>query len=222
MDVNRGYGPTTMKVVLRYLGGIPYDKAGLPSPGNGPSMRVAPLALLYHYDLDLLREYTRASARVTHTAPEAIAGAMTVSFSIAYMLNHFKEKFDKARFLNELINFIQNESPELAEALKDNAELMKREGCRVLETVPHAIRIFLQDPYDFERAISQAIRGGGDADTIAAIVGAISGAFNGLDKIPQLWIERLENSPKGRDYIKKLANDLCMLSRRKAKEKTSS
>jgi len=215
MDMNRGYGPTTLQAILRYVGGMPAGEAGLESPGNGPSMRIAPLALLYHFDTDLMRKFVKESANTTHTMPEAIGGALAVSFSVAYMLNHYGEKLDKAKFLKELIDFVRPESPELADALKDDADLMERQGCRVLESVPHAIKAFLSDPYDFEKAVSQAIRGGGDADTIAAIVGAISGAFNGLDKIPQQWIERLENSPKGRDYLRKIALELYELSKQK-------
>jgi poly(ADP-ribose) glycohydrolase ARH3 len=75
----------------------------------------------------------------------------------------------------------------------------------------------MRDPYDFEKAIREAIRGGGDTDTIASIVGALSGAFNGLEAIPAQWVEQLENSPKGRDYIKQIANQLYELSEQKRK-----
>ncbi len=43
----------------------------------------------------------------------------------------------------------------------------------------------------FEQAILRAANLGDDADTTAAIVGQIAGAYYGLDAIPAVWRERL-------------------------------
>ena len=59
MDLSRGYGPTTIKSILRYQSGLKHTESGLASPGNGPSMRIAPLAILYHQNKDLLRKYAK-------------------------------------------------------------------------------------------------------------------------------------------------------------------
>lgn len=45
---------------------------------------------------------------------------------------------------------------------------------------------------------------GGDRDTIAAMTGAISGAYHGVTAIPQEWLSKLEK----RAYIEKLAENL--------------
>ena len=44
----------------------------------------------------------------------------------------------------------------------------------------------------FEEAIIGAVNDGGDADTIAAITGSLSGAYHGYDAIPQKWIDALD------------------------------
>lgn len=49
--------------------------------------------------------------------------------------------------------------------------------------------------------------GKGDTDTIAAMAGAISGAYLGIEAIPADWRERLEN----RVYIETLAHKLWQL-----------
>jgi ADP-ribosylglycohydrolase len=33
------------------------------------------------------------------------------------------------------------------------------------------------------------------------MAGAVAGAHHGLDRIPQHWIQRLENGPLGRDHF---------------------
>lgn len=45
---------------------------------------------------------------------------------------------------------------------------------------------------DFETAVKGAVNDGGDADTIAAITGAIAGARFGIDAIPKRWLEKLD------------------------------
>jgi ADP-ribosylglycohydrolase len=47
---------------------------------------------------------------------------------------------------------------------------------------------------------------GGDTDTIAAMSGALCGALVGESALPTRWVERLENGPKGADYLRALAD----------------
>ncbi len=46
---------------------------------------------------------------------------------------------------------------------------------------------------DFEDAVTQGVNLGGDADTVGAITGALSGARWGASAIPQRWLDGLEN-----------------------------
>lgn len=48
---------------------------------------------------------------------------------------------------------------------------------------------------------------GGDTDTIAAMTGAISGAYHGVSAISGNWLGKLEKKA----YIEKLAEDLWKL-----------
>lgn len=45
----------------------------------------------------------------------------------------------------------------------------------------------------FEEAISDVINLGGDADTAGAILGAMAGAYYGVDGIPKRWLDGLQN-----------------------------
>ena len=60
------------------------------------------------------------------------------------------------------------------------------------------------NPKSFEECLYCAVLNGGDRDTLGAMACAISGAYLGVDGIPQSWIDKLEN----REYIEELASKL--------------
>ncbi|MEI6877082.1 MAG: ADP-ribosylglycohydrolase family protein, partial [Spirochaetota bacterium] len=64
------------------------------------------------------------------------------------------------------------------------------------EAIPQAFGIFLMTGGDFRKGMFWASNFGRDADTIAALVGAMSGARQGYDIIPRHWIERVRR-PSG-------------------------
>jgi ADP-ribosylglycohydrolase len=55
------------------------------------------------------------------------------------------------------------------------------------DTVPLALWIAAHHLDAFARAVRHAIAAGGDADTLAAIVGGIVAARVGADRIPERW-----------------------------------
>jgi ADP-ribosyl-[dinitrogen reductase] hydrolase len=71
-----------------------------------------------------------------------------------------------------------------------------------MQTVLH----FLFSTSSFEDCIVATVNQGGDADTTGAIVGAIAGAYYGLDAIPRDWIRKLD--PQVRDELDILAEQL--------------
>lgn len=52
--------------------------------------------------------------------------------------------------------------------------------------------LFWAAHYDFKKCIVGAVNHGGDADTIAAIAGSISGAKHGYHSIPAKWVQKLD------------------------------
>lgn len=59
------------------------------------------------------------------------------------------------------------------------------------EAVASALAIFKLTNGDFKRGIIYSGNFGRDADTISAIVGAMSGAMNGMSAIPPEWVEKV-------------------------------
>jgi ADP-ribosylglycohydrolase len=84
--------------------------------------------------------------------------------------------FDRSMFLNEDIREV----------------VQMGVGKFILQTLPAAMYCFLAHPYDLESAILCAVNAGGDADTIAAMTGAMAGTFNGAQAIPARWLPDLE------------------------------
>ncbi|MBK9123666.1 MAG: ADP-ribosylglycohydrolase family protein [Chloroflexi bacterium] len=59
------------------------------------------------------------------------------------------------------------------------------------EAIPQAYSIFKLTGGDFRRGMFWAGNFGRDADTIGAVVGALSGAIHGLKAIPPEWVEKV-------------------------------
>jgi len=71
----------------------------------------------------------------------------------------------------------------------DATEVAVRLGNSIeaFNSVPAAICCFLRHPGSFEEAVVEAVSLGGDADTIASMTGAISGAWLRIEAIPDEW-----------------------------------
>ena len=54
----------------------------------------------------------------------------------------------------------------------------------VYHTVPVALHVWLRRQYDYRGALIEAVRLGGDTDTVAAVVGALVGTRVGREGIP--------------------------------------
>lgn len=76
-------------------------------------------------------------------------------------------------------------------------------------TLMVVLQIWLRHPNDFEKAISEAVRCGGDTDTVAAIVGGIVGARVGPMGIPKVWLDDLKDWPRSKAWMQRLGFQLA-------------
>jgi len=217
----RGYGmgPPAVFSMAKELN-INYSEAarrlfgGQGSFGNGAAMRIAPVGLFFFQDQDL---YDRvcASSMVTHTHPLGIDGAAIQARAISFAASLDPgEDFPGDAFLKGLKDFAR--TPEMRDKLTllenlikgnaapDTATRKLGQTVAAHESVPFAVYSFVRNPKSFEECLYCAVLNGGDRDTLGAMACAISGAFLGVDRIPQSWIDKLEN----REYIEELASRL--------------
>jgi poly(ADP-ribose) glycohydrolase ARH3 len=78
-------------------------------------------------------------------------------------------------------------------------------------SVVTAVACFTSYPDSFERCVEKAIALGDDTDTLAAMAGALSGAYLGIAGVPSRWVDQLERGSRGVDYIRELADRLWEL-----------
>jgi poly(ADP-ribose) glycohydrolase ARH3 len=189
------------------------------SYGNGAAMRVAPVGLLFRDDPQRLWEQARLSALPTHVHPLGVEGAQILARAVSLCTQ--MQSFDRTTFFAELLAACQ--APEYRAKLEGTARVQSTAdladlGNRIeaLHSVPTAIASFALTPDSFEATISNVIFLGGDTDTLAAMAGALSGAFLGVGRLPARLVGLLESSPKGRAYIRQIAASLFAAYRNRA------
>jgi hypothetical protein len=79
----------------------------------------------------------------------------------------------------------------------------------VVQTVPVALFLWLAHPGDLRAGVETAVRLGGDTDTVAAIVGALSGATVGAAGVPADWLEGIWEWPRTIAWMTALAERLA-------------
>ncbi len=188
------------------------------SYGNGAAMRVAPVGLFFHDDDDLY-EQVRRSASVTHAHPLAIDGAALIAWAVARAVDLSPEEpLDREAFVRGLLDFARTD--ELRSRLEDMATSLEEKspdgvvglwlgpGVAAHRSVPFALYAFLRYPDSFESCLFCAALHSGDRDTVGAMAAAISGAYLGVEAIPDAWRRKLERV----DYIGSLAESLLQSS----------
>jgi poly(ADP-ribose) glycohydrolase ARH3 len=213
---SRGYGRGARKVLEAMEDGKDYRQVAANvfpggSRGNGAAMRVAPVGLVFRDYFDRVWDQARASSLPTHVHPLGIEGAQVLALAVAIASR--LETFDRAAFFAELISrCVTNEFKQKlavgAAAMTFDEAVALGNGIEASESVPTAIACFAIAPSSFETAVANAVFLGGDTDTIAAMTGAISAAFLGVNAIPDRLLQILEDQGKGRTYISILADRL--------------
>ncbi|MBI1747163.1 MAG: ADP-ribosylglycohydrolase family protein [Acidobacteria bacterium] len=212
----RGPGPTVSAALKHLAAGVPWNKSGVHAAGCGAGIRALPIALLYHRDEEELRENTKLCSLITHNDSKAIAGAVAVAYLIARLLH--TEELSVSGLIRGTAHSIEELDGELAAQLRwvlsllplPTEEALAEIGTSgyILETLPAAAYCFIKTPTDFSASVLSAVNAGEDADSVACLAGAFSGAYNGVGRIPPDWITQLED----RDWLMNLASSLCALS----------
>lgn len=213
-DPLRGYSAGIFKLINEWENGTDVDTAaksqfrGKGSFGNGAAMRVAPVSLFFEInEQSELFETVKLSSEVTHTHPLGIQGAQLQAFAVLLALNDVPQS-EWLGHINEvsLDNVYRIKLDIIKSCLQKSynsfeAAALIGNGIEALEAVPAALYSFLRKPLSFPEAVIGAISLGGDADTIGAMAGAISGARVGFKGMPEEWLWTLENRKEGKDFI---------------------
>jgi len=156
--------------------------------GNGSLMRLAPVVLFYFPDIDHVRTFSSDSSRTTHAAPEAIECCQLFA-GLIYEALQGATKSD-LRYLSHT-HLPEPKVSAIASGsylAKPKSEIVGTGYC--VASLEAALWCFHHSD-SFEDAILQAANLGDDADTTAAIVGQLAGAFYGVQGIPTSWLAKL-------------------------------
>ncbi|HEX2474925.1 MAG TPA: ADP-ribosylglycohydrolase family protein [Lacipirellulaceae bacterium] len=179
--------------------------------GNGAAMRVAPVGLMFRRDQAMLWEQAKLSAIPTHVHPLGIEGAQVLALAVGLASTTdelVREDFFAA--LAERCTSLEFAGPlRRAAKLSDVRDLGRfGNGIEATASVVTAIASFGLTPNSYDQTIGNAILLGGDTDTMAAMAGAVSGAYLGRKAIPRHLLANLEDGHQGKTYIEKLAEKL--------------
>jgi ADP-ribosylglycohydrolase len=213
-----GEGLATKRAAQRLISGQEWHEAGDPPPnaGNGTAMRAAPVGLLYWDDPAQMVKIAYKQSRITHQDGRCAAGATVIAGAVALAIEADGHPLDMVRFVAQLAEWAMAHSMLLAEGLEkvrttwlslEPAQAqppIARYGVEqetgwdgispyVISSVLWSMYAFLRTPDDYFETVATAILGGGDTDTTAAMAGAISGAYNGIEALPHELATRVND-----------------------------
>ena len=210
-DSARGPGLSTLAACANLARGVAWNESGIrDAKGCGAAMRVAPLALYFCRDREKLRHVAEQSALITHAHPIAVAAAVVNACAVAHVLE--KEPVDE--LLDNLLRVAAPLSTEMEAALRKLKQCQGSDPpaafAQIGETgsgdhvVASGLFCFLRTAEDYRASVLAGVNCSGDSDSIAAVAGALSGAYNGISAIPERWSRGVEN----RSELERVAREL--------------
>ena len=158
------------------------------SSSNGSLMRVSPLGIFcVNVSLDKTRIWAMQDASITH--PNRICLDTTAILAMA-ISEEIREGHTKEELYKKILTWSEFMEPSIHKAMKLAATeppegFMEHMGSAIVSL--HNAVYQMLNAQDFESAIVDTVRRGGDTDTNAAIAGALLGAVYGIDAIPSQW-----------------------------------
>lgn len=184
------------------------------SKGCGAVMRVAPVGLFYKPEVAFNKGVEFAA--ITHGHPLGYLSAGAFSYLIANIMEGDSLRTAIMSTLQKLSQY--DEAKDCSTVIKRAYDLSlsdthPREAVEDLglgfvgeEALAIGIYCALKFTDNFESALINAVNHDGDSDSTGSITGNILGAYLGIDKIPQSWIDKIEL----RDVIIQVADELWM------------
>jgi len=183
-------GATVAAALNRYiLTKDPYAGSVNPrSAGNGAIMRLAPIPMFYALDHEYTVKFSGESSRTTHAAEEAIECARLFGALIRLALLGFSKQ--DILIKNNYTAYAAKVIPLANGSYINKSENEIRGSGYVVESLEAALWCFANTD-NFKDAVLKAANLGDDADTTAAIVGQLAGAYYGVSSIPPEWLDKL-------------------------------
>jgi ADP-ribosylglycohydrolase len=212
-------GPSTRKFLEAIVKGDNYLEVGKYGDTNGAAMRVAPIGLANHGNVEKAIEEATTSALPSHGSKPGVAAACAVAAAIALAAEgnctvrdvvdaavYGAKKGEEAGFdicapsVSVRIRLAQDLVERHAEkSLDDICYILYQHigaGMKSYESVPLSLGVFYAACGNFEQGVVSVINVGDDADTNGAIVGGLCGAYSGAVNIRPDWMDYISQQNK--------------------------
>lgn len=199
------------------------------SKGCGTAMRAAPLGIWVADPInqelsagegeihDLLRTISQIQSEITHGHKAATAAALAASYSVTLSINGFQP----IEMIEPIQKYCKNIHPDFDDSVNRILIALERiengqfendiealhfigKGWVGEEAFSMALYSAIRYPSNFLECLRTAVNHSGDSDSVGCIAGSIVGTYNGIESIPNDWIERLAE----KDRMHKLLNDI--------------
>lgn len=201
-----GAGFSEMNAINNLRNGIrpPFSGQHNHSWSDGLAMRVAPIGIISAGDYESARRIAIADGMVSH-AGEGIHSGVVIAVAISAAMNglNASEVFEDACRAIPEDSWTYRSMNDVKEILTKNRKLGKSELADLLlqkvavvdyfyadlapEAVSLAMAAVLYGNGNYVETLLFAVNLGRDADTIAAMAGAVAGAISGYEAIPDTW-----------------------------------
>lgn len=232
-ELNRG-GNSEMEAAANLRRGLMPPYTGLYNAyafSDGAAMRAAPIGIVFAGDLPGAAQAAEIDASISHCR-DGVWGAQSVACAVAAAVAgaSFEEILDAALYpvpktswyyytFQLAMDIVRQADGRLLDAwMPLHDRLTTRYKASVPEAVSQAFGVLALSHEDFRTGVITAGNFGRDADTIAAICGAVLGGMYGYKAIPARWAEKTRYPSgtclpmaKGIDLLE-IAGKLCALA----------
>lgn len=168
-------------------------------------------------DVSALMAAVQLDTKITHNHSEAAAAAAAFALLVAFVsIEPDKVAVEQILRVCRLVQSVYG-SVKMVEMLDKSVAFLNDPDSGIEQlsglfespngvsnVVPAAICVWATNPSDFRRGVVQAVRMGGEADTRAALVGALIATTHGVDAIPPKWARKVEASKRLKVLDRKL------------------
>jgi len=184
-----------------------WESYGRNAAANGGVMRTSILGVWQYHDPGRVRHNAEQVCRLTHYDPRCVGSCVAVCLAISALLRDHEDVAALVREVAKETSVYDDRMREYFDkAMDDNLAALDLDGtCSGYTLKAMAAGLWaLQYADSYEQGILKVIHEGGDADSNAAVAGALLGAKFGFSQIPGQWIDGLAHGRDLRDRADRL------------------
>ncbi len=175
--------------------------------GNGGLMRTAPVALLLHEQTARMQEVAAKICALTHYDPRCRASCIVLCLAIAQMLRSGPGERLRLDVYAEAVEEISIKTATAVRAV-ETMDFDEVPSSGYTNDTLQAALWPATHRMELEEGLIATVNLGFDADTCGAVAGAVLGARDGENAIPQRWLDTLQEV----DVIRETADRLYELA----------